>query len=137
MRFLRGIVLVIVAATLPAHVLSAQWSLGSAHAELRGKTIVDVGSVEPRNSLASSRLVYDYRLRRYVYRSVPYQQWIRFEGRATFCFEASQISPSERSAAVLLSDGDNRFYIAVISSRVGSIWVAVSAATPIACPSEP
>ncbi len=109
--------------------LPAQWSFMADEEQLPRKVIVDAGEVSREST---SRLVYDpvYEIERYE--TIEY---LKYNGSIWVCLEPTTLSSVHSTeAALLLADGQENFYIAVIESRIGNIDVTVERAYEVACP---
>lgn len=107
----------------------AQWSIGSDENRLRGKAIVDVGTVTEESRMVER---YDPLLERETLETV---QWREFRGRQRRCMEPGIGLVGYSTAALLLADGQHGIYVATIESSVGSIDIGVEQVLLRECPS--
>lgn len=133
-RALRLLLFVIALSPTSFNDALAQWSWLSQQDHLRGKAIVDVGEVSRQLHITPGSYEYDpvWDTRRWKPgRTVDY---VQFRGLRTICLDPAATSTSSNEAALLLMDSDDRVYLAVLTSSLGSINVKVSAVLVIECP---
>ena len=132
---IRIILVAVLTVGSPASV-NAQWSMFSHHDQLRAKVIVDVGTLSRQTHTTPSTYDYDPLLRSRRWKPGETMDWLEFRGQQTVCMDAAYFTGSSSQAVILLTDADERLYVATFESAIGSIRVELRLVTLIRCPSR-
>lgn len=130
-----GVVLIVIAQSIHATPVRAQWDVLGDHRQLVAKTVVDVGEVSERSATTFGRYVDDpiLKMRRWIPGETV--RWTEFTGGQAICFREGLHFSSTFNGALLLRDRDSITYIAELNPSIPySLTVKVESVTPIACP---
>ncbi len=124
MKTLRLAVPLILALWWVSPAFAQTWSSYSDEEELRGKMVVDVGSLSERSTVRSD--FYDDPISKEV-------KWLQFRGAKTYCLDARY--SYGYGAKLLLADKNEQLYVATFThSTFSGIKVEVELAFLIQCP---